>query len=414
MNLPLFLARRLYGTKGEKRQVSNLAISIATWGVGIGIAVMILSLCIVFGFKHEITAKVIGFCSHIEVFSPQAANSPESTPIATTPHLIEAIRNTVNVASVQRTSEKFGIIKTDTNYKGIQFRGIGEDYDTLFLSTHLLTGKLPSFRKDSSTNDIIIGHSVATEMNLKAGDKVFAYFFEDNVRVRRFHIAGIYSTDMQQFDQNIIFANRHTVNQLNNWPDSLCTTMEIKTEDFNKLEDTHIAVLQTLRNNTPSDETPYTAYTIKQLHSQIFDWLHLLDLNVWVILILMIILACLTIISGLLILILERTQTIGILKAMGSTNTTIRRTFLYFSFFIIGRGLLFGYILGIGLAIMQQHWHVIALNPEKYYVSYVPILFNWPILIGLGIATLVICVFILVGPSYLISRIRPTKAIHFG
>lgn len=413
MNLPFFIARRLYFNKDGKKPVSHLAVRIATVGVSIGLAVMIVSVCIVLGFKNEIREKVIGFGSHIEVLNSNAKDSPESFPISTNSIVVNSFKRIEGVKSVQRVSTKFGIIKTDSDYKGILFKGIGNDYDESFLREHLVKGYIPVFYKNKKEKEIVISRTIADEMHLHVGDKVFAYFFEDDMKMRRYHICGIYSTDMQQFDDNIVITSLSGVNKLNNWSDSLSSSLEISVKDFSQLDNTYLHVVDLTKDLIDNSGNTYEAFTVKQLYSQIFDWLQLLDLNIWVILSLMIILACLTMISGLLILILEKTSTIGILKSMGAESRTIRNIFIYYACFIIGRGLVLGYIIGLGLSYIQYQWHIVSLNPEKYYVGHVPILFNWPLLLVLGISTLVICILVLIGPSFIISRIRPSRAIKF-
>ena len=414
MNFSFRIAKRLYFDKEEKkRPVSKLATNIATWGIGIGLAVMIATICIVLGFKEEISSKVIGFGSDIEIFSIETSSSPESSPINGEAAVCDKILKTKGVKKIQRTSNKFGIIKTNTDYKCIVFKGIDSGYDTEFLKKHLIEGKFPSYGTNKNENLTVISKKTADEMHLKVGEKFYAYFFDQNIKIRRFTVSGIFSTDIQQFDNNIVFANRHTINILNSWKENQCSTIEVKIEDFSQLDDTYGQVLHTIHTIKSQSGDDYVAYTIKQLYAQIFDWLQLLNLNIAVILTLMAILSCLTMISGLLILILEKTPTIGILKALGSNNTSIRKIFLYYAAFIVTRGIALGYIIGLGLMFIQQNWHVVKLDSAKYYVSSVPVLFNWPILIGLGLVTLVICVLSLIGPSYIVSRIVPSKAIKF-
>lgn len=413
MNISLFIARRLYRDKTEKKPVTTLAVRIATLGIGIGLAVMIISLCIVLGFQNEITEKVTGFGSHIEVINPCSANSPESFAISGSDEIIKQYQQIENIKHIQRISNKFGILKTNSDYKGIILKGIDASYDTTFVKKYLVSGNIPFWEDSLNSQEIIISKTVAADLKVKQNDKLFAYFFENTVKVRRFHVAGIFSTGMEQFDKHIVFTNRHSVNQLNSWPDSLCSTLEIQLQDFNRLAETQSAVIRLAQTIKNPDQSYSVAFTVKQLYSQIFDWLKLLDLNIWVILALMTLLSCLTIISGLLILILEKTSTIGILKALGTKNGSIRKIFIYYAVFIIGRGIALGYILGLGICFLQKWLGIVRLDPDKYYVSDVPILFHWPLLILLGVGTLIISIITLIGPSYLVSHIRPAKAIRF-
>jgi len=409
----LFIANRLYRDKERREPVSRLATNLATFGIGIGLAVMIVSVCIVLGFKWEISSKVIGFGSDIEILNAQSFSSTESVPIDCSEAVVNEIRHTQGVRSIQRTSRKFGIIKTETDYKGIMFKGIGPEYNAQFIKKNLVEGRFPEYAKEKGQNSIIVSRSVARKMNLKLNDRLFSYFFENSIKVRRFTIVGIFETSMQQFDENVIYTNIYAINQLNKWDDDRCSSLELSVENSEQLDETYTNVLNTIHNLKSADGSEYVVYTVKQLYSQIFDWLKLLDLNIWVIIALMTILSSLTIISGLLILILEKTSTIGILKAMGASGKAIREIFIYYATFIIGRGVLLGYVIGLGLAFIQYQWHIVTLDSSKYYVSFVPIIFNCPLIILLGVATLIICVLTLVGPSYLVSRISPAKSIKF-
>ena len=413
MRFTLFIARRLYSDKPDRRPVTSLAVRIATVGVGVGLAVMIVSVCIVLGFKHAISEKVSGFAGQIEVYNATSDDSPMSLAIYTSDSVIRALESVPGVKHVQRVSTKFGILKTDQDYKGIVFKGLGPHYDHTFLGRHITEGKLPVYALGQNENEIVISSRLAKEMGLRLGDKVFAYFLEDNVRMRRFHVAGIYNTDMSQFDDNIVLTNLYTVNQLNGWDTYQSSNLELQLNDFAQLDQVYPRVVDVTRDLPAPIGGSYVAYTVKQLYAQIYDWLQLLNLNIWIILGLMIVLASLTMVSGLLILILEKTSTIGILKALGATGRSIRHIFIYYATFIIGRGLILGYALGLGLSFIQYQWHPITLNPEKYYVGHVPILFDWTWIVLLGIGTLVLCVLSLVVPSFVVSNIRPAKAIKF-
>jgi lipoprotein-releasing system permease protein len=413
MNVSFFIARRLYFGHQDNQRVSKLAIQIATLGVTIGLAVMIVSVCIVLGFKNEITSKIIGFGSQIEVLNSNSSDTPESLPLVTNAEVVRKIKDTRGVASVQRFSSKLGILKTDADFKGFMLKGIAEDYNTAFLRKYLLEGKIPDYTKDAHLNDIVISRSVASQMRLKVGDRIYAYFFEKSLKTRRFKVAGIYQTNMSQFDDNIVIGNLYAVNQLSGWRDDQSSGLELTTKDFNQLEQTYENVVHTTADMIDSDGNTYTAYTIKELYAQMFDWLKLLDLNIWVILGLMICVASITMISGLLILILEKTNTIGVLKALGGSGGLIRRVFLQYAILIMGRGLLWGNVIALTLSAFQWKFHIFKLDPANYYVDHVPILFNWPVIILLNVATILVCFLAMVGPSFLVSKIQPVKAIRF-
>lgn len=413
MSLAFFIAKRLYSHRDDTRKVSVPAMRIATLGVATGLAIMIVSVCIVLGFKNEIRSKVIGFGSHIEVLNVYSFNSPESYPIVTDPPFINKIKAVKGIKHVQRYSNKTGILKTDNDFKGIMLKGIGEEYDMGFFEKHLVTGKVPSFSEIKSNNNILISQSIADALGLNVGDKIFAYFFEQSIKMRRFNVCGIYCTNMSQFDNNIVLTDIYTVNRLNNWESRQSSGLELTVNDYDKLNEIDLEVLRTIGGRIDEFGSKYSALTIQELYPQIFDWLNLLDLNVWIILALMSAVAGFTMISGLLILILERTNTIGLLKAMGATNATVRRVFLYFSVFIIGRGLILGNVIGLGFVLLQQHFGLIKLDPATYYVDSVPVLINVWLIFALNIGTLIVSILSLLGPSFLISRIQPAKAIRF-
>jgi lipoprotein-releasing system permease protein len=413
MNISFFIAKKLYFNHQSDRRISKLAIQIATVGVTIGLAIMILSICILLGFKNELSNKIVGFGSHIQILNTNASTSPESFSIVTDAKFRKKITQAGNVKHVQRFSNKLGIIKNDEDFKGIMLKGIAEEYDANFLRSHLIKGQIPTFSKTKHKNDIVISQLIANEMKLKVGDRLYAYFFEKSIRTRLFHIVGIYQTNMNQFDESMIIANLYAVNQLNGWHDDQSSGLEVFANNFSQIKLAYNNILKITRDAIDHYGNTYSTFTIQELYSQIFDWLKLLDLNVWVILGLMVCVACFTMISGLLILILERTNTIGILKAVGSTNGLIRKIFVNYSSFIMIRGIVFGNLIGLGLAFLQYKFQLIGLDASKYYVDHVPILFEPEILILLNIATIIVCIFAMIGPSYLVSKISPVKAIRF-
>ena len=413
MNLSLFIARRLYSNEHHDRRISRLAIQIATIGVTIGLAVMILSVCVLLGFKNELTEKVVGFGSHIQILNSKSGASPESYPIVTDHAFVGNVARQEGVTHVQRYSGKIGIVKTDSDFKGILLKGIGEEYDTNFLRSHLLKGTIPRFTLEEHRNDIVISDLIADKMRLKVGDRIFAYFFENTIRMRRFNIVGIYRTNMSQFDENVVIANLYTVNSLNKWRNDQSSGLEIFTNNFPHTEATYNKLLDITREAIDSDGNTYSVYTIEELYAQIFEWLKLLDLNVWVILGLMACVACITMISGLLILILERSATIGILKAVGASDKLVRHIFINYSAFIMSRGIVLGNIIGLGLAFLQQRFHLISLDATKYYVDHVPIMFHPVLLCIVTVSTIAVCLLAMIGPSYMITKIHPVKAIRF-
>ena len=415
MNLPFFIAKRLYsGEKRNKRQASRPAVRIATLGVIIGISVMTLSVCVVLGFKREISSKVIGFGGHIEVMNQHSLSSMESIPIEADTSLRKEIIGTEGVEHLQRSSQKMGMLKTENDFQGIMLKGVAEDYDWTFMRSHLIEGSIPECSIDNQDNSILISKEISKALNLKVGERVFAYFFEESIKMRRFKVCGIYQTNMKQFDGSIVMTNLYSVNAINKWNDNMCSSLELTVKDYTKsLKQTNQNIIRLLKGKAMTNGDKYAAMSIRELYPQIFSWLDLLDLNVWVILSLMIALSGFTLISGLLILILEKTSTIGILKALGTPDRQIRSIFLHFATFIIMKGLIIGNILGISLALLQDNYHILKLDASNYYIEYVPIYFNIPMLLGLNLATFIVAILSLIAPSFLISRIEIAKALKF-
>lgn len=414
MNFPLFIAKRINADKSEKRQVSRPAIRIATLGVAIGLAVMIISICVVLGFKHSIRDKVIGFGSHITVANFMTLQTSEQYPIQIGDSMMNVLKGIHGVKHVQRFAMKQGILKTDNDFLGVMFKGVGPEYDTTFIVQNLKEGHMPLFSDKKSSQQIVISRHIADKLKLKCGQRLFAYFINhQGVRTRRFTVSGIYESNLKHFDESICFTDLYSANKLNGWEHDQYSGAELTVEDFNQLNAITANTRELVNKTLDTYGETYSSQNIIEMNPQIFSWLDLMDLNVWMILALMICVAGVTMISGLLIIILERTQMIGILKALGTRNRQIRHTFLWFSAFIIGRGLLVGNIIGIGLVAIQHFTGIIKLNPQTYYVSTVPVEFNFLLILALNLATLIICVFVLIAPSYLISHIHPAKSMHY-
>ena len=414
MHFPLFIAKRLYSEQGDKRKVSRPAIHIATAGVAIGLAVMIISVCVVLGFKHTIRDKVIGFGSHIQVADFLTLQQMEQYPIVIDDSMTNVLRHIPDVAHVQRFAMKEGILKTDSDFLGVAFKGVGPDFDSTFIHSNMVEGSIPHFSDSVSHNQILVSQLMADKLHLKSGQRIFAYFFDNNgVRTRRFTIAGIYQTNLKKYDETIVFTDLYTAVKLNGWESDQASGAELSVNNFDNLDEVESRVLSKVKGTVDHYGETYSSATIKELNPQIFQWLDLMDLNVWIILALMLIVAGVTMISGLLIIILERTSMIGILKALGARNKTIRHTFMWFAVFIIGKGMLIGNILSLGLLALQQAFGIIKLDAQTYYVSTVPVEINALYIVALNVATLLISVFMLVAPSYLISHIHPAKSMRY-
>lgn len=414
MHFPLFIAKRLYSEQGDKRKVSRPAIHIATAGVAIGLAVMIISVCVVLGFKHTIRDKVIGFGSHIQVADFLTLQQMEQYPIVIDDSMIDVLKHIPDVAHVQRFAMKEGILKTDSDFLGVAFKGVGPEFDSTFIHSNMVEGSIPPFSDSVSHNKILVSQLMADKLHLKSGQRIFAYFFDNNgVRTRRFTIAGIYQTNLKKYDETIVFTDLYTAVKLNGWESDQASGAELSVNNFDNLDMVESRVISKVKGTVDHYGETYSSATIKELNPQIFQWLDLMDLNVWIILALMLIVAGVTMISGLLIIILERTSMIGILKALGARNKTIRHTFMWFAVFIIGKGMLIGNVLSLGLLTLQQAFGIIKLDAQTYYVSTVPVEINALYIVALNVATLLISVFMLVAPSYLISHIHPAKSMRY-
>lgn len=395
-------------------KVSRPAIRIATVGVAIGLAVMIATVSVVLGFKHTIRDKVVGFGSHIKVENFLTLQSTDPYPICIDDSMMTVLKGIDGVKHAERFATTQGILKTDSDFLGIVFKGVGPEYDLDFLRSNLKEGDIPQFSDKKSQNMLLVSQMVADKLKLKTGDKIFAYFInDDDVRARRFTICGIYETNMTQFDKSLCFTDMHTTVRLNGWEKGQCSGAELLVDDFDNLGIAAQNVEESINRTTDHYGDIFTSQTVYEAYPQIFSWLGLLDINVWIILALMICVAGFTMISGLLIIILERTQMIGVLKALGASNGTVRKTFLWFAVFIIGRGMIWGDAIGIGLVLVQTYTGIISLDPLTYYVSTAPMELNFPLTLLINLATLTISVSVLIAPSYLISHIHPAKSMRY-
>lgn len=427
MNFPFFVARRFFSNVGsEQRRASHLTTTIATTGVAIGLIVMLLSVGIILGFKQEITKKVEGFGSHIEILDVSSLAAPDAYPVHADTQLINSLKRLPEVRGVAPIAQKMGILKTKNDYMGITLKGIPADYDTTFLANSLVEGRLPKRSAaegavatpedgvtSSASNEILLSRRQADELNLKVGDRVFAYFFEETIKMRRFKVCGIYQSNMAIFDKTFVITDLNTVRKLNHWEGDEATVIEVRLKGMDAIDRTLPQVERLCAQLNDEASHSRKAFSIVDHYASIFSWLQLLDFNMMVILVLMLCVSGFTMVSGLFILILERTQTIGVLKAMGATNTKIRNVFLHFAGFIIVRGLLIGDVVAIGLLLIQQKYGLIHLDPANYYVETVPVEINLWAIVLVNVGTLVLTTLALVLPSYMVSRIQPSKAIKF-
>lgn len=393
------------------------AVHIATAGVAVGLAVMILSVCLVKGFQGEVAAKLAGFASHIEVLDLNSQTDADNHPITADAALMDVVKKNTQAETVQRVSVKIGVMKTHDDFSGIMLKGIGKEYDKKFIRSCMVEGKFPDFGNNADAiNQIVLSRQIAEMLHLKVGDKVYVYFFTNTIKQRRFEIAGIYETHLQQFDKNFVWTDLQTINQLNDWGEEQCSLLEVKLQNFDDLEERTAKLgdaVTAYKNSHQITNLSVMSIRDNPRTRPVLSWLELLDLNVMVILVIMLCVAGVTMISGLLILILERTTTIGVLKALGASNRRIRRIFLVYAGHILVRGMVIGNVLAFLLALLQSQFHLVRLDPATYYVDAVPLAYDPVWLIGINLATLLITLLTLVLPAFIVSVVQPAKTIRF-
>lgn len=413
MNLPLFLAKRMYKGEETDKNASRPAVLIAMTGIAIGLAVMIITVAIIVGFKQEIRNKIVGFSGHAQISNLHSPNSFESLPIMADDDLLSRISEHSQVSHLQRYATKVGMIKTDDAFQGMVLKGVGQEYDLSFLKTFLLAGEMPQFTDSVSSNQVLISKTIADKMQLAVGDKMDTYFVQENIRARRLTIAGIYQTNFSAFDSQFLITDLHLVNRLNGWEKGQVSGIEVMLHDYDQLGEASYILSDSFYNVTDSYGQSLCVRNVEQINSHIFGWLEVLDVNIWVILVLMIGISGFTMISGLLIIIIERTSMIGVLKSLGANNTTIRHQFLWFAVFLVGKGMFWGNVVGLGFYAIQHWFHLFPLDPTNYYMDCVPVSLSlWHILLLNG-GTLLASVLILILPSHLITRIHPATSMRY-
>jgi lipoprotein-releasing system permease protein len=382
-------------------------VSIATYSIALGVLVMVMSVCILRGFQGQIRQKVVGFGSHIVVTTYATGNAYEETPISTLRPEVSRIRNTPGIRHLSFFANKGAMIKTEDQIHGIIFKGVDSGYDSTFFASNLVEGKLFKFPVDKPSNQVIISQTVANKLHLTVGDKLRTYFWQnDNYRARAFQVSGIYSTDLSEFDEHYVVGDLRQVQNLNDWDSTQVAGYEILVDDFKHLDPIADNVIQQLGYDL-------TLATIVQQNPALFSWLDLLDSNIALIIAIMMLVCTVSIISALLIMIFEKTSTIGVLKALGATDSSVRKIFLLKSASIIGKGIVLGDALALLLGWIQHHYHIVHLDSASYSMDTVPIDLNPWIFIAISTATLAICLLALLLPTAYISRIEPSKTIKF-
>ena len=406
MNVEYFIAKKLFSSKKKNNSFTKPIINIAIIAVAISVSVMLISLIVMKGFKKDISSKVIGFGSHILVTNFSNNNSYESEALNASLDLKSSLKKIKGIKSVNAFATKAAIIKTKQEIHGVVLKGVSHNYDLSFFNDNLIDGEPIRLDLNSKSSDVLISEEISNLLKLNVSDKLIMYFMQEPTRVRKFNVKGIYSTAMVDFDKLYVLGDIKHIQSLNSWTENQVGGFELSINDFSQLDHMTNAVYEAI---------PYdlNAQSIKEKVPQIFDWLDLQDMNVMVILILMLLVAGINMITALLILILERTKLIGILKAMGATNWSIRKIFVYLAVYLSVRGLIIGNSIALLLTFLQFKFSIISLDPQTYYMSTVPIYFDFQQILLLNLFAILICYLILIIPSMIISRISPIKAIRF-
>jgi len=410
LNLEYFIAKRLITARDFKSSISAPIIKIAISAIAIGIIMMIISVATGIGLQKKIRDKVSAFNGQVIISNYDNNNSEVTlTPISKKQDFYPNFKSVPEVSHIQAIATKAGIIRTENAFEGIVFKGVGADYDWNNIQEYLVEGKLPDFSK-TLNEDVIISKFLANRLNLKVGDYFNTFFIKEEQgkmpNSRRFKIAGIFSSGFQDFDATYILGDIRHIQRINKWGSDQIGAFEVFVKDFDEIKATGDKIYEQTSSNLDTK-------TIVEKYSYIFDWLQLFDFNILVILAIMILVATINMVVALLVLILERTQMIGILKALGANNWAVRKIFLYNAFYLIVRGLFWGNLIGIALLLIQQQFGVVHLNPENYYVNQAPVYLNWGYIALLNLLTVTVCFIVLLIPSYIITKISPVKAIRF-
>jgi lipoprotein-releasing system permease protein len=413
MNLPYFIAHRLIKGRREETSFSRPVNVIAIIGIAMGLAVMILAVSILTGFKQQIRDKIVGFGSNIQILNFDSNLSLETIPISDTLSFVPEIKQIPGIKHIQVFATKAGIIKTGDAIQGVVLKGVGSDFDWKFFKSNIVKGSAFTVTDTGRTNEVIISKKISDMLRLKTGDSFAMYFVQDPPRSRKFTISGIYETSLEEFDKMYVFCDIGHIKRLNGWEDDQVSGFEIFIDDFDKLDEMTKAVRDVVGYRLVENEPRFRVKNIKDRYPQIFDWLNFQDMNVIIIITLMLLVAGFNMISGLLILILEKTNMIGIFKALGSENATIRKVFLYQAAYLITKGLFWGNVFGIGMALIQLKTGLITLDPSSYYIKTVPVNLELSHILLLNAGAMAAIILMLIIPSQLISRIAPVKAIKY-
>ena len=401
-----FISNRLFSL--SKGSLSSTVMRLSVTSVALAVTVMLISLAVVVGFKNQIRDKVVGFVAPIHVQALDRNESYEEQPFVMNGKLVQALENTDGIKHYQGVADKAGMIKTDDEIQGVVMKGVGIDYDWSYFGKSLVDGALPQYASEERSNEVLVSRVIADRMLLSVGDDVRVWFVDEDMKARgrKFNVKGIFETGLSEFDERYVFCDIGQIRKLNRWADDEVGLVEVWLDDVEAMDEVNAKLYFNIPGNLAS-------YTARESNPQIFDWLALLDTNVWLILGLMFLVAGITVISMLLIIIIEKTSTIGMLKAMGASNGFVRNVFLRRSVRILLLGMLIGNIVGIGFCLLQQYTGFVSLNPETYYLSAVPIELRWTTVIVLNAVAFALWLLMLLIPTGIINRIRPSRSIRF-
>lgn len=411
MNLPYFIAKRLTSEKKKQTSISSPILTIAVIAIALGIIMMMVSVATGIGLREKIREKISAFNGHIIISNYDNNQSEVSlTPIDKNQDFYPNFTSVKGISHIQAVITKAGVIRTETTFEGIIFKGVGADYQFKNLGEYLIEGRIPNVTGERENAEVLISEYLAKRMEFRLGDKFTTHFLKDNPNerpnLRQFEIVGIYNSGFQEFDASFVFGDIRHLQRMNRWKENQIGNFEVFVDNFNQIQQKGIEV----HSQTPSI---LDTQTITEKYSNIFEWLKITDSNIYLIIILMLLVGIINIAVALLVLILERTQMIGILKAMGADNWNVRKIFLYNAFYLISRGLLWGNLIGLGVLLIQKYFGIIKLDPKNYYVNQAPVYLNWDYILALNIGTVVVCLLVLLIPSYIITKISPVKAIRF-
>ncbi len=410
MNYEFFIAKRIIGSKAYKSSVSAPIIKIGIAAIAIGIVVMLIAIATGIGLQQKIRDKVVAFNGHVSITNFDSNVSDESEiPISKNQDFYPQFKNIDGIRHVQATATKFGVIRTATDFEGVVLKGVGSDYDWRYFKEFLVEGRLPDYSGEMS-NEVLISQYLANRLQFKLGENFQTVFKKESIDempfLRAFNIVGIYNSGMSELDEKFVITDIRHVQRLNKWTEDQVGNFEVFLDDFNQIETKGIEIYE----NIPSD---MDAITVKQKYISIFEWINIFDNNTYGIIGIMILVAGINMITALLVLILERTQMIGILKALGSNNWSIRKVFLYNATYLIGLGLFWGNLIGLGLLLAQKYFGLITLNPKEYHVTEVPVYLSLDYILLLNLGTFIVCLLMLLIPSVIITKISPVKAMRF-